>query len=163
MPPRGFGSGRPPATPRSALHRALRLLARRAHTRHELARKLRERGEAPADIEAALERLGGLGYLDDHAFAASFVEARGGPRGGWGTARLRVELARRGVARDIVEAVLGGRTQEDDVAAARAVLGRRPRRDEPRARLTLFLRQRGYSSGVIRQVLGEQSSFNREE
>ncbi len=161
MPSRGTGKARPPTSPRSALHRALRLLARRAHTRWELARKLTAKGESPSDIEAALDRVTALGYLDDHHFARVFVEVGGGARGGWGTARLRLELRRRGVAPETVEAVLAGRTSEDDLAAARILVSRR--RGDPPARITLFLRQRGYAQHVIRRALEEHDASNPEE
>ena len=44
-------------SPQSAYQRALRRLARRDHSVAELRRALVERGHAPDEVEAALERL----------------------------------------------------------------------------------------------------------
>lgn len=99
---------------------AFALLARRDHTRWELATKLRQRGYGEDEIDAALDRCVELGYLDDAAFAERFVASRA-VRNGWGPLRLVAELQRRGVDREIAENAV---TVDDTVyaeALARAV------------------------------------------
>src|SRR5690348_15541258 len=78
----------------SAYERAIRLLARRAHSRLELKRKLLRTHDAAA-VEGALERVAGAGYLDDGAFAASVVRRRGSDRG---PRAIAAELAAKGIA-----------------------------------------------------------------
>jgi regulatory protein len=77
-------------------------------------RRLTGAGYPPDLVEAAIERLLAVGYLDDVAFARAWVASRdrAHPRG---ATALRRELRLRGVEPSIIEAVLGERE-----AAARA-------------------------------------------
>jgi len=100
-----------------ALGRALSLLARRAYTEAELRKKL---AGYPADeVEAAVGRLKAWGYLDDRAYAETFVRAR---RGRYGPRRLAGELRRRGVDEEIVAELV---QDAGEVEAAARLLGRR--------------------------------------
>ena len=90
----------------AALSYAGRYATSRAKLRAYLARKLRERGwarEAPPPLDALVERLAGLGYVDDRAFAT----ARGAAlaRRGYGARRLDAALHAAGIdAEDAAEA-----------------------------------------------------------
>jgi regulatory protein len=138
---------------------AFDLLARRSWTRRDLAGRLRRRG-APADVaEAVVAELEARGYVDDGAFAAAWAESRARDRS-FGRQRLRQELVGRGVARPLVEAAIQRAFEETDEltralgAAGRrlAVLGRRAP-ELPVRRLHDYLRRRGYSQDIVRQVL----------
>ena len=98
-----------------ALDAGLRLLARRAHSRIELGRKLSRRGYQGDEVEAALARLRELGYLDDRAFAEGHVRRRGQ---GLGPRALSAELAARGVDRRIADRAVAGFGEDAQVAAA---------------------------------------------
>ena len=78
--------------------RALRLLARREHTRAELARKLAHDVEDPLALEALLDDLAARGWLSDSRFAEQFAHAR---RGRFGIAALRRALLDRGVPEEL--------------------------------------------------------------
>lgn len=84
------------AAEHGALDAALRLLARKARTRAELARRLGGRGFAPEVVAAALDRLAGRGLLDDAVVAAEHARARVSqlPRG---PRAIVAELRARGV------------------------------------------------------------------
>lgn len=84
---------------------ALRLLARAAHTRRGLARKLAARGFGAEAIRSALARMSALGYLDDRSFAESWMRSRLSTGKDGGTALYRGLLAR-GVARPLAEEVV---------------------------------------------------------
>jgi regulatory protein len=142
------------------LAQATALLARREHSRAELARKLLRRlgaTESPVDVEAALDELQRRGLLSESRFAASLVRTRS-PR--IGDARLKYELRARGVPSEVAAAALadlrgaGG----SELARARDVWSRRfgavPDSAEERARQARFLQRRGFSADVIRKVLG---------
>lgn len=82
---------------------ALTYVGRFATTRAKLAvylgRKLRERGwggERPADIDAIVERLSGLGYVDDAAYALS--KSRALTARGYGARRVSQSLRAAGIA-----------------------------------------------------------------
>ena len=58
-------------------HRAgLRALARRAHARFDLRRRLLQKQHPPAAVDGALERLAGQGLLDDAQFARDYAGAK---------------------------------------------------------------------------------------
>ena len=74
---------------------ALELLARREHSRRELARKLAARGFPSDVVSAVLDQLERTGALADARFTDSFVRSRIGK--GQGPQRIRAELAQRGI------------------------------------------------------------------
>jgi regulatory protein len=120
VPQRSFSRHRLPPTD-SALDAGLRLLARRAHSRVELLLKLTRRGYDGEAIRAALRRLEELGYLDDQAFARSFVRRRGSVRG---PRALSAELAARGVDRAQVDTAVAEFGEAEQLAAATQIAER---------------------------------------
>jgi regulatory protein len=100
-------------------------------------------------VETALDRLSGLGYLDDAAFARSLVSSRSEDRG---RTLIAAELGARGVGREVVERALGELGRDEQLAAARR-LARRSPTDEPR-RLAARLQRRGFAPDVIREAIG---------
>ena len=157
---RGGGCGAPSLTssdPGACERAALDLLARREHSRRELERKLGARGFADELIAPTLDGLEESGELASARFTASFIRARAGK--GQGPARIRAELAERGIDRE--QAAEHFRAAAIDWAADRdlrpgqalrrrpperlqrarspsavpRVPGLRPRPDRPRARL----------------------------
>lgn len=152
-------------------------LARRPHSRAELAAKLARRGFDPRAAEAALARLEALGMQSDAEFAAAF--ARGKWRAGlWAPARIAGELAARGVDRrvrdDALAAVFGApdarlMAPKDDpdealgaldaqlvhAAKRRAALSRGAPAASRKRRLVHWLARRGHGWGTISAVLSE--------
>jgi regulatory protein len=139
----------------SLREKALRLLARREHSRAELARKLAADGNEN-DVTALLARFEECGLLSDGRFAEQFVSARA-PR--FGARRLQHELKLRGVPEEEAGAALALLGQ-DETARARAVRARRfdamPHDAKAWARQARFLQSRGFSADSIRKVLREQ-------
>ncbi|MBP8922238.1 MAG: recombination regulator RecX [Thauera sp.] len=139
----------------SLRERALRHLARRDHSRAELARKLAAHGDAN-EIDAVIERMGELGLQSDTRYAEAFVR---GKAGRFGASRLRSELARRGIDRDLINEAIAGECVESEGDRARAVL--RGRFTEPPAdarewaRQARFLQTRGFAPDLIRKLLKE--------
>ena len=139
----------------SLRERALRHLARRDHSRAELARKLAAHGDAD-QIDAVIERMGELGLQSDTRYAEAFVR---GKAGRFGASRLRSELARRGIDRDLIDEAIAGECVESESDRARAVL--RGRFTEPPAdarewaRQARFLQTRGFAPDLIRKLLKE--------
>jgi regulatory protein len=99
------------------LDAAARFLEPRPRSVAEVRRRLTSAGYRSELIDAAIERLLALQYLDDDAFARAWVESRdrAHPRG---EHALRRELQLKGVERSVIEAVLDERrTSADDSAA----------------------------------------------
>ncbi|HEX2223318.1 MAG TPA: regulatory protein RecX [Thermoanaerobaculia bacterium] len=148
----------------SCYDKAVQLLAVRSHFRAELAAKLARRGYSEDEVAAALDRLTAEGYLDDRRAAEELTAARI-ERGGEGRRRLRAELARRGVASEVVEETVAALTPEDDLPAAREAArrwssrrGSSGRGRDPRAEaasLARHLERKGFSHRAIVAVLRE--------
>ncbi|MHB2024649.1 MAG: regulatory protein RecX, partial [Mycobacteriales bacterium] len=128
-----------------------------ARTRAQLAGALARRGVPGPAAEAALDRLGELGLVDDTAYAAAFVATRTGTRS-LGQRELRRALREKGVSEELAALAVVGVDDEAGALAfarSRAVrLARLPREVAVR-RLTGQLLRRGYSSAVISRVLRE--------
>jgi regulatory protein len=139
---------------------AVRLLAGRAHAAGEMRLKLRRRAASPADVEAALERLAGHGYLDDARFAESYAAARLEGQG-MGARRVLRDLRARRVAPATAERAvheLYGKIDEDELAAEwlrRKYRGRAEPFAEPRETAAAWgrLLRAGFSSGAAARAL----------
>ena len=139
----------------SLRERAIRLLAQREHSRCELTRKLAAHGSAE-DIAATLARLDELGLQSDERFARAWVRTKAAR---FGLARIRHELARRGLGRDVIEDAIAREAGESEFDRARAVwlgkFGKAPQDRSEWARQARFLQSRGFSAGTITRLLKE--------
>lgn len=139
-----------------ALTYAVRVLARRDHSVAELERKLHGKGFSAGVVAELIARLGKSGYLDDRRFAERWAESAVRNGRGYGP-RLRLELARRGVCREIIADVLSGiaasHGEEETLAAlvTRRFAGFDPESasDRDRRRVVAYLQRRGFSAAVI--------------
>lgn len=141
---------------------ALRALARRAHARQDLQRRLVKKQHPPAAVEAALERLTIRGLLDDHRFAEQYAALRA--TRGRGPARLLRDLQAQGVERRTAEDAVRRALEEegiDPALEARAVAAKRARQlaDLPapvrKRRLLAFLVRRGYAGMQLKELVEE--------
>ena len=146
-----------------AAHRAaLRALARRAHARLDLRRRLVKKQHPPDAVEAALDRLAARGLLDDRHFAEQYAAFRAAR--GKGPARLVTDLLAHGVDRRVAEEAVGRALADegiDPAIEARAVAAKRARQlaDLPgpvrKRRLLAFLVRRGYGGAEVRELVEE--------
>jgi regulatory protein len=136
---------------------ALNYLSYRPRSAEEVRRSLRKskKNFVETTIEIVIERLESAGLLDEEAFAHYWVENRSQfkPR----SARaLRFELQQKGVSDQAVRAALDGLDEEAEAyRAAQSRLHRYMQSDEEtfRKRLGDFLTRRGFSYGIVRNVL----------
>jgi regulatory protein len=138
-----------------AVDRALRFLATRPRSEHEVRQSLRQKEVPPPVIDRALERLRALGYLDDHAFAGFWVRDRRQFKP-LSARALRYELRQKGVSADIIDEVL--REQDDSEEAYKAAQSqvrrvRSAQRAELRHKLMMFLARRGFPPRVSREAV----------
>lgn len=131
--------------------RAVGLLARREHTRAELARKLAPHG-TPEEIDTVLTELALTGLQSDARFAESYVR---GHAARLGAARLRQTLRTKGVAAELIDAQVADLPDESE--RVRAVWARKfsapPADMREWARQARFLQGRGFSVEAIRKLL----------
>lgn len=138
---------------------ALAFLSHRARTRREVADRLRRDDHPPELIEDVTAWLEQRGLLDDAAYARQYAESRQRSQG-YGPARVRQELARRGVARDAAEEAVSDAFDPDDVATAAREqadkrlpqIAREPDRQKRRRKLFDFLVRRGFPFDVASEV-----------
>lgn len=153
---------------------AVRFLATRPRTRWELDRRLRRAGVGEPIVEATLDRLSEIGYVDDAAFARWWGEQRDrhAPRG---RRMIEAELRQHGIGRDVIEAhreehASPERAPEDaslpgsEAERARKALERhlrgRPLPSDARAlqRVGMFLVRRGFDPDTVRSTLRSAGS-----
>lgn len=85
----------------TALERAVRLLARREHSYHELVQKLTAKGFYATDITSALDSLVEKGWQCDLRFTESWIRHR--IESGFGPRKIRQELSQKGVNHSTIE------------------------------------------------------------
>lgn len=152
---RGFGSGSGSAALRRG---AMDLLARREHSRFELAGKLRSRFAA-ADMDAinvVLDQLAAENLQSDQRFAEEYLRLR--MRRGFGWLRIRADLLRRGVGDGIISDM--ARPDEEWRALAEKLIafrlgesGTMARASKEHQRLFRFLQSRGFSAETAHGAL----------
>ena len=148
---------------------AVRFLATRPRTRWELDRRLRRAGVGEPIVEATLDRLSEIGYVDDAAFARWWGEQRDrhAPRG---RRMIEMELRQHGVGRDDIEAYRAEhaspeRAPEDESlpgseadrardALERHLRGRSlPSDAKAIQRVGMFLVRRGFDPEIVRSTI----------
>ncbi len=144
-----------------AAHRAaLRALARRAHARFDLRRRLLQKQHPPGAVDAALDRVSAAGLLDDTRFAVDYAAAKA--RRGRGPARLVRDLQAQGVDRRVAEEAVRSSLAAEGVDPADAVRALAEKRAKQLAglpaavrkrRLVAFLVRRGFGGAEIRSVV----------
>jgi regulatory protein len=143
-------SNSPPESAAELKARALRLLARREHSRDELARKLSLHAESPEALETVLDFLVSKKFLSNERFAE--VRAHWLARK-YGAAKIRQDLQARGIEDELIERV----SAEGELDRAQAILVRKYREPaktrEERAKRARFLQGRGFSGDVIRRLV----------
>jgi regulatory protein len=139
-----------------ATNKALRFLAYRPRSIQEVRRNLAQKSLPPAVIEAALDRLSAMGYLNDQTFARYWVENRETFKP-LGPAALRYELRHKGVANDVIDEVLS-EALDVEAAAYRAATNEARRlrgrsRREFHTKLANLLKRRGFAYSTGRSVI----------
>ena len=148
--------------PESLKARALKLLARREHSRAELGRKLAahaKRGtedgtEDVAEIDRLLDELESRGWLSERRVVEQMVHTR---RSRFGMQRIERDLLAKGVSGEAVAGAMRD-LKDGELAAAREVWrrkygGRLPRNQAERGKQARYLQGRGFGMDVILKVI----------
>ncbi len=125
-------------------------LSHRNMSSHELLRKLRERGYSDEEAEKAARWLEDIGAIDDERYAAqcaAYYKNRG-----YGALRIREELRRRGIPRDMAEEIideLPGSENEITSLIEKKLRGEELTPDKKR-KIVAMLTRRGFKYDEIR-------------
>lgn len=116
-------------------------------TRDYLYKKVFEKKLDKNYIDNIIEKLISKKYLDDKAFAEWWVENRFVKKG-VSQKRLRLELTKKGVARDIIDEVLGAR--DDEVEIEKIIAKKRAKYPDDE-KLIAYLTRQGFSYELARE------------
>ena len=100
--------------------------------------------------ENIIQKLLDKKYLDDYKFAEWYVENRFVKKG-ISKKRLKMELMKKGVAREIVDEVIDDRDDEEEIR--KVIAKKRAKYDDER--LMGYLVRQGFSYDLVKQVLSE--------
>ena len=136
-----------------ARNRALRLLDKRDYSRKMILDKLTEKGISPADAEEAADWLCSVGLVDDRRYAGLVVRHYAAK--GYGERRVRDELYRRGVPKELWDEALAEMPEQDDTLdrLIRSKLGGKEPSKENLSRVSAALQRRGYGWQEIREAI----------
>lgn len=142
----------------------LRQLTNSPKSRRQLAVKLAEKEIPDEVIQAVLDRFEEVQLVDDADFARRWVASRSQTKS-LARGALKRELADKGIAGELAEEALEQVSDEDELAAARALAQRklqssvdltdRAARDKQARRLVSMLARKGYSPSVGYRVVNE--------
>lgn len=134
--------------------RALEKALTRPHSKKEihdyLSKKVYEKGLDKKYIDEIIEKLENKKYLDDKKFAEFYVENRFVKKG-ISKKRLRLELMKKGVLKDIIDEVLDGRNEEEEIE--KMILKKRAKYDDEK--LVQYLYRQGFSYELAREKVAE--------
>ena len=146
---------------------ALEYLAHKQRTEQELRTRLASESYLQSVIEAVVDRIDELGYLDDEQYAHDYVRGRFSNRR-FGPFRIRQELRERGVDERFIDQALEELSQEAVRDAAR-YHAQKKWKQMPDSESYLkrkrkakgYLRRRGFGFQLIRSVLDEVTDESR--
>ena len=138
----------------STKKRALKILGNRNFSEKEMFKRLTAKGEAPEDAEEAVKWLVELGYINDSNYATLIV--RHYAVKGYGEARVRDELYKRGIPRDLWDDKLTELDSEELGDAALEFLNKKLRGSDDKddlRRASDALVRRGFSYNDARAAI----------
>ena len=146
--------------------RAANMVSARPLSKKELSRRLRDKGASEADAADAADWLEGIGALDDAAYAAMLVRHYSAM--GYGMAKIRDELYRRGIPKELWDEALEQAPDAEMViekVIAQKTKGAALNEKERRKLFDLLLR-RGFSRQDVKNALsrlGETIEMTEED
>ena len=134
--------------------RALRIINARPMSREEMRKRLTEKGETPENAELCADWLCEMGLINDEVYAGSVVRHYAAK--GYGQARIKQELRRHGVPREMWDEALEQMPEQDEYLERFL----RTRLNDPNDRAQMkkvsdALFRRGYSWEQIKHALNE--------
>ncbi|MDB0010522.1 recombination regulator RecX [Gammaproteobacteria bacterium] len=136
-------------------NKALDLVSRREHSRHELMQKLNKRfPETMPIIEEALDKLALNNILDDERFAEMYINSRA--RKGFGPKKIEMELYSKKVDSILIGNAIEAYenwTENAKNELKKKFKGSQPTDYKSKMKQKQFLFNRGFSTQIIEQIL----------
>ena len=141
---------------------AASIIGSRALSKKELTKRLVKKGSGQEDAQAAADWLEDIGAVDDGAYAASLVRHYGGR--GYGPARVREELRRRGVDQALWEEAM--EEMPDPAEILDKLIQKRCRGDlsdpRERRRTSDALLRRGFAWRDVKAAMGRYAEMEED-
>lgn len=143
--------------------RAANIISARPLSKKELQKRLTDKGATEADAADAADWLEQIGALDDAAYAAMLV--RHYSTMGYGSGKLRDELHRRGVPRELWDEALAAAPEQS--AVIDRVIAQKTKGqlldEKSRKKLSDMLLRRGFSWSEVKEALSRVGSTIEDE
>lgn len=143
--------------------RAANMIGARPLSKKELQKKLCEKGASEDDASDAAEWLEQIGALDDRSYAALLACHYSAM--GYGAARLRDEMHRRGVPRELWDEALSS-APEASIVIDRVIAQKTKGKsldEKEKKKLSDMLLRRGFSWGEVKSALARMGTMIEDE
>lgn len=146
----------------SAKAAAANMIGSRALSKRELTRRLVKKGNEEADAQAAADWLEDIGAVDDAGYAAALARHYGGK--GYGPARVREELRRRGVDRELWDEALEEMPEAAEILDALIRKKCRGELSDPKEkkRVSDGLLRRGFGWSDVKAAMGRYTEMTED-
>ena len=147
----------------SAKAAAANIIGSRALSKKELTERLVKKGNDASDAQAAADWLEDIGAVNDAEYAAALVRHYGGR--GYGPARVREELRRRGVDRALWEKATAEMPEAAEILDRLIQKKCRGELSDPKEkkRVSDALLRRGFSWGEVRAAMGRYAEMTEDD
>ena len=143
-------------TIRLARLKAMKLLEYSDKTEQQLRDRLKEGEFPPFAIDAAIEYLKDLHYLDDVRYASSYIRAKSGQKS---VNELRLALLQKGVSKEDIDTALGSEPPDESAAVKRLFMRKYQHADltdpEVYKKAFSYFGRKGFSYECIKNALSE--------
>ena len=132
--------------------RAIDLISRRLRSEKEIRDYAKRKNWTPDNTNRVIERLKEKGYLNDTAFAESFIRARQNAEK-YSRRRIEQDLRKKGIANDIIQLVL--HDEVNDHAALQKLVAKRYNRYDDINKLKAYLMRAGFNYDDINKAIAD--------
>lgn len=144
-----------------AKKRAMHLLEKMDRTEQQLRTKLDENGYPQEAVDAAVDYVKSYHYIDDERYARTFVRIHQNSKS---KQRLKMDLMKKGISRELIQLALEEEFEVSEEEMIRKLLQKKhydpstaDRKEKDK--MYRFLMQRGFRSGDISHVMGQDEFF----
>ena len=140
---------------------ALKVIERSCKTEKELRDKLKEKNYSDNAIELSIQFLKEYNYLNDNTYAKAFIKDHSSSKG---SSRIKYELLKKGISKDIIEENMLKCIDEDIERKAALSIGKKKYRSiikgesdtyKISGKLYRFILSKGYNYDIVKSVVKE--------
>ena len=142
--------------------RTLEWVLMRPHSEREcrdyLKKKIFEKKLDKEYVDLIIEKLRAKKYLDDYRFAEWYAENRFYKKG-VSLKRLKIELMKKGIAKDIIDEALSKTSRNDEEEILKIIAKKRSRYSDDE-KLIAYLCRQGFQYGLVQEMVARSSEMD---